>query len=153
MSDPSGLTFGEDGFVDMEAFPDLDPDLALDPVALGQLHDALVDAPVPVPNEADWASMVQQVVASDPGDLLPADAFDGIEGTTSVTDDGPGFEAPMAEAETETEAEAVGEVPSFDDDGWAGDEPAFGADPLATDELDSLDDADLAADDDFGGES
>jgi hypothetical protein len=54
----SELPIGQDGFVDMDAFPSADPDESLAPGVYERLHDVLVSEPVPVPSGAAWDRVV-----------------------------------------------------------------------------------------------
>ncbi len=47
-----------DGWIDMERYPDLDPDLALGPGRLDELRDALHAAPLPPLPDTTWQTLL-----------------------------------------------------------------------------------------------
>jgi hypothetical protein len=84
------LRFGADGFVDVDALPDVDPELALEPDALASLHDALVGSAVPEPDAATWSGIVDDALADD------AD-YDGLDDLVPAQDEAGPFDAGFAD--------------------------------------------------------
>jgi hypothetical protein len=98
------LRFGGDGFVDVDALPDVDPELALEPDALASLHDALVSSPVPEPDAATWSGIFDDALADD------AD-YDGLDDLVPAQDEAGPFDAGFADDDPGTDDDG------FDDDG------------------------------------
>jgi hypothetical protein len=103
MSDHADLTFDADGFVRMDALPDVDPDGAVTPAELARLQAALHDEVVPSSVGADWDAMVADVDRIDFGDstgLVPDDGAD-------LDVDGPSGPIVLVEDEIDTDRSPV----------------------------------------------
>jgi hypothetical protein len=94
MSDGPDLTFDADGFVQMDALPDIDPDVAVTPDELARLQTALHHEAVPSLVDSAWDAMVADVDRIDFGDsigLVPDDGADldvhGPSGPIVLVDD------------------------------------------------------------------
>jgi hypothetical protein len=103
MSDGPDLTFDADGFVRMDALPDVDPDVAVAPDELARLQSALRDGAVPSNVGADWDAMVADVDRIDFGDSLALVPDDGVD----VDGDGPPGPIVLVEDEPATSREPL----------------------------------------------
>lgn len=113
MSAPDELRFGEDGFVDMDAFPDDGTDL--DPGALSDLREALLSDPVTEPDAVGWDALLDAALDA------PADEPPAVDGPFAV--DGP---EPPASAD-------LVDIPDDDLAGWLDTDLAAEGDDAALD--------------------
>lgn len=132
MSEGPDLTFDADGFVRMDALPDVDPDAAVTPDELARLQAALHDESVPSRVGADWDAMVADVDRIDFGDSIDLVPDDGTD--TDVAS------GPIVLVEDQIDA--ARRPADFEPDAVGRTNPASaGADPsAATAELTSTDD-------------